>query len=223
MLTIHTLSTGFAFAIFILLSVILGAATRIRNGTKKQIARVIFIALHGGDTAKNAGVVGVAFLLGIILFGTPVPVQLAAGILAAFATDIISRAVQKLCVEALEALNRQNAVAGIELKSNGQTLSVWFVRTGQEWPVLYSEIGMNGFTSHATAASDRLVEDTSDAIRTHRVFDDSEFSRNLTESLLEAGVTHSIDVEGLEVIPELHNFLETALKAHRSMEQSFLP
>lgn len=114
-------------------------------------------------------------------------------------------------VSQLNTLNQQNAVASIELQKENQTLSIWFTHTAESWPPLRSEVGINGFTQPTQGAPQTLLDDTSKALIEHHVLEDKTLQEKLKEALLKAGVTHPMDIEGLEALPSLHQFLENLL------------
>jgi len=89
--------------------------------------------------------------------------------------------------------------------------TIWFKKTGDEWPPIRIEAGYSHITSPLHLCSSQLNHEIKERIQSSEAFNNEEFQSEFKKTLRGAGVTHPIDITGNDYIPELHAFLEKTL------------
>jgi hypothetical protein len=158
-----------------------------------------------------------ALLLGLtgctLLALSSQPIQLMVlAILLSLATLIVSYYAQIKLTKALRQCQANQSIAVISLEGNGPIpVDLWLKKNIEEWPPINLEIGMGPWSVVAKGLTQPLLEKIRLLLKSSNLFIAQPLRNDLKKILNENGVTHPIDIEGADCVPEIKEFFELTL------------
>jgi hypothetical protein len=103
----------------------------------------------------------------------------------------------------------KTSVAVIEVDySKNRQLQLWLRKTGEVWPPIKIDIGINNWVIPVKDVDDNVINDIRNILSKTSALNNEELEKDLKKVLKENEATHVIDIEGATIIPEVESFFE---------------
>lgn len=133
-------------------------------------------------------------------------------ILTNFLAIIISYLAQASLTRKLRNTHANQSVAVISLEKTSLTpVELWLKKSDCEWPPINLEIGMGPWVVGAKGLNAELLEKLKGILQSSNLLLTPNLKENLKQVLNSHGVTHPMDIEGANCLPELQEFFEQTL------------
>jgi hypothetical protein len=196
------------------------------------LALIAYIPIALGPTCKNSKELGsialsstkqrklYALILGLMTcvglgIAKTDTVQTSQLILGA-SINIITIALSYLTQLQLQRMLRKShsiqSIAVIKLEGGTETpVELWLKKSDQEWPPVNLEIGMGPWVVLANCINSNLLEQIRTIFKQSNLIKESALQENLKKILNDHGVTHPMDIDGSNCVPEINEFFERTL------------
>jgi len=115
----------------------------------------------------------------------------------------------------ISELLMDETVAIISLfKDHSKEMHIWFKKTGQEWPPLQIQIGDTHLTQTLEKCPPESIQIVRELMKKTKAFENKTFQNDFRKTLISAGASHPMDVDGHHHIREIQTFLEETLLSH---------
>lgn len=133
-------------------------------------------------------------------------------ILANFLAIILSYLAQLGLTKKLRKTHSDQSIAVISLEKTSLTpVEIWLKKSECEWPPVNLEIGMGPWVVGAAGLNAPLLEKLKCILQNSNLLLTPGLKEDLKKVLNNHGVTHPMDIEGANCLPELQEFFEQTL------------
>lgn len=151
-------------------------------------------------------------LLPMVSLSTPEFKYLLASTLVNIATLLISYITQIKLSKSLHDNHATKSIAVIKLEGGTATpIELWLKKSDTEWPPINLEIGMGPWAILASCITGPILEQIQSVLKESKLLKEMKLQKDLKKVLNQHGVTHPMDIDGVNCIPEIKEFFEKTL------------
>ena len=151
-------------------------------------------------------------VLPMVSSSTPEFKYILASTLVNIATLLLSYITQLKLSRNLHNNHATKSIAVIKLEGGTTTpIELWLKKSDIEWPPINLEIGMGPWAILASCTTSPILNQIQSVLKESKLLKEMQLQKDLKKVLNQHGVTHPMDIDGVNCIPEIKEFFEKTL------------